>query len=664
LFYASRSKSVFSVRAKAAAVALLVASAGAANAQPLSMEYCVDVLGPGLYQYQFTLKLDNLSGNWAPGQGWGWVIFADGRRVSPLRGVVINPASFPIGPWTQLTSSGGGHNGPTLGPVLNRWIPTQVGESLSWTATARSYVEPEDMFFSTLSHEGGAQPVNWKPITRLDCGQVLGSGCLTDGSCILVSQNGCISAGGVFGGGGSTCATANCAQPPTGACCRSSGCVVISAALCSSTGGSYQGDNTSCATAGCAPAPGNAITPPDFVAPNRIWVFQPSHSQVLTGGFRATGFRLTGHASIGVEAFQSDLLMELVPPNGAPLLIGGDGGSPLVPNSLRWASLLQSGSRPQANANAAAFDGTYSWDFGQIDGEWRINFWNNWSTAGFLTWNNVKVEMLSLATGACCLPDATCVDTARGNCGTMGGVYQGDNTLCGTCTPFLATNTAPRFGSSTAGHGQFLDLTATESLRVVQIDYAPNVANNQPTTLEVWTFGGSYIGNDLSQAGWTLHDTLVGFSSGAGVVVSRELNNPIEIGAGQTVGLYLVARQGGIRNELSPPNTFANANLSLFSALERTAPWGGNTNVRVFGGRIYYNLGTTGCYANCDGSTTAPVLNVDDFTCFVNEFASAQSLPVAQQVVSYANCDNSTVTPVLNVDDFTCFINQFAQGCP
>jgi hypothetical protein len=70
------------------------------------------------------------------------------------------------------------------------------------------------------------------------------------------------------------------------------------------------------------------------------------------------------------------------------------------------------------------------------------------------------------------------------------------------------------------------------------------------------------------------------------------------------------------------------------------------------------------CYANCDGSTVEPVLNVDDFTCFINEFAQAQTLPHEQQVTAYANCDGSTVAPALNVDDFTCFINQFAQGCP
>jgi hypothetical protein len=62
-----------------------------------------------------------------------------------------------------------------------------------------------------------------------------------------------------------------------------------------------------------------------------------------------------------------------------------------------------------------------------------------------------------------------------------------------------------------------------------------------------------------------------------------------------------------------------------------------------------------GCYPNCDGSTTAPVLNVGDFTCFLQRFAAGES---------YANCDNSTVPPVLNVGDFTCFLQRFAAGCP
>jgi hypothetical protein len=60
------------------------------------------------------------------------------------------------------------------------------------------------------------------------------------------------------------------------------------------------------------------------------------------------------------------------------------------------------------------------------------------------------------------------------------------------------------------------------------------------------------------------------------------------------------------------------------------------------------------CYANCDSSTAAPVLNVADFTCFLNKYAAGDA---------YANCDGSTTSPVLNVADFTCFLNKFAAGC-
>jgi hypothetical protein len=61
------------------------------------------------------------------------------------------------------------------------------------------------------------------------------------------------------------------------------------------------------------------------------------------------------------------------------------------------------------------------------------------------------------------------------------------------------------------------------------------------------------------------------------------------------------------------------------------------------------------CYANCDGSTATPVLNIIDFTCFLQKFAAGDP---------YANCDQSTVPPVLNVVDFTCFLQKYAAGCP
>jgi hypothetical protein len=65
--------------------------------------------------------------------------------------------------------------------------------------------------------------------------------------------------------------------------------------------------------------------------------------------------------------------------------------------------------------------------------------------------------------------------------------------------------------------------------------------------------------------------------------------------------------------------------------------------------------GPAPCYANCDASTAPPVLNVQDFSCFLGKFASDDP---------YANCDGSTQPPVLNVQDFSCFLGKFAAGCP
>ncbi len=70
--------------------------------------------------------------------------------------------------------------------------------------------------------------------------------------------------------------------------------------------------------------------------------------------------------------------------------------------------------------------------------------------------------------------------------------------------------------------------------------------------------------------------------------------------------------------------------------------------------RIIAAPGGTACYANCDGSTAAPVLNSLDFGCFLTRFAAGDA---------YANCDGSTAPPVLNALDFGCFLTRFAAGC-
>ncbi len=107
-------------------------------------------------------------------------------------------------------------------------------------------------------------------------------------------------------------------------------------------------------------------------------------------------------------------------------------------------------------------------------------------------------------------------------------------------------------------------------------------------------------------------------------------------------------------------NGFAPANGQAFDILICATRNGQFSAVDAPGFVVQYlpagvRLIATACYANCDGSTTAPVLNVLDFSCFLNRFAAGDT---------YANCDGSTTAPVLNVLDFSCFLNQFAAGCP
>jgi hypothetical protein len=59
------------------------------------------------------------------------------------------------------------------------------------------------------------------------------------------------------------------------------------------------------------------------------------------------------------------------------------------------------------------------------------------------------------------------------------------------------------------------------------------------------------------------------------------------------------------------------------------------------------------CFADCSHGGPPPILNVQDFGCYLYFFALG---------VPQANCDLSTAPPVLNVNDFNVLINSFWSG--
>ncbi|RJP38601.1 MAG: hypothetical protein C4547_04285 [Phycisphaerales bacterium] len=144
--------------------ALIVPSAMAQPQIHLAYDY-VDI-GGGRFEYEFELSVDD---RWTQGMGWRWFIFGDiaNNQPSPLTNFVGDPNDLPIGPWTAYTSSGGGHNGPTLGFVLAYWIPQSQDEKLNWSGTSTAALDEPALLYSTLAGTvGGATAADFTPASQ------------------------------------------------------------------------------------------------------------------------------------------------------------------------------------------------------------------------------------------------------------------------------------------------------------------------------------------------------------------------------------------------------------------------------------------------------------------------------------------------------------------
>ncbi|MEX2218408.1 MAG: hypothetical protein WD749_06565 [Phycisphaerales bacterium] len=266
-------------------------------------------------------------------------------------------------------------------------------------------------------------------------------------------------------------------------------------------------------------------------------------------------------------------------------------------------------------------------------------------------------------TGACCANDGTCSIMMQDYCTTAGRTWQGAATTCAAVTcPTMLVTPAASLTSSTATSGIYFDLTATSAMTVSQIDFWPGTAAGNPVQVDLYTREGTYAGFDHDPVFWTQHPPIITTSAGSTSTSPRTvltLPTPVTIGAGQTVGVYLVGTVGGYRYRSSTTaNPVSDIHLSLESNLARPGLFAGTAITgRRFAGVIHYTLGSgpQPCYANCDESTQAPVLNVADFGCFLTRYAAGEA---------YANCDESTQAPALNVADFGCFLTKYAAGCP
>jgi hypothetical protein len=249
------------------------------------------------------------------------------------------------------------------------------------------------------------------------------------------------------------------------------------------------------------------------------------------------------------------------------------------------------------------------------------------------------------STGACCTP-LGCLVSSLSGCVAAGGVYRGDGSACASsgCPVNLVTN--PGFETDSLTQltpGWWLDPAVNGSHFVRRVDVPPGDAHGG---LSYVMFGGLTTQRDA------ITQTLATIP-GRQYDLAFWLWNPV---AGQDS--IQASWDNGLVFDQTPTTS-----VYGWTEFHARVTASGPTSLLSFAG--YDNLEfirlddvtvfeAQSCYSNCDGSTTPPILNVNDFTCFLNAFAAGDP---------YANCDGSTTPPVLNVLDFTCFLDQFAAGC-
>ena len=163
-----------------------------------------------------------------------------------------------------------------------------------------------------------------------------------------------------------------------------------------------------------------------------------------------------------------------------------------------------------------------------------------------------------------------------------------------TAVGAVLSTAGPDNGRTDSGAGVFLDLTAgPNAIEVLSFDYYATSDEGVNTTVQLWTFSGSYVGNVSSDTGWTLHETISGISAGQVSLAALQLSNLLAIAAGETLGVYLIATVGGIRYTGTPgqlpQTTWSNDDLTLFSDVARSSQWGGGLfTPRTFAGNVNY----------------------------------------------------------------------------
>jgi hypothetical protein len=225
--------------------------------------------------------------------------------------------------------------------------------------------------------------------------------------------------------------TGNCTPPTTGACCYyAGGCDMVPEADCDPALGLFLGLGHQCIECPCfVPCPPEGVPEAEPCGDdtnggcnNPSWVFEP-----IDCGETICGTMWANTSLRDTDWYQMTLA------EGQYLTWSGASQVPLLlfiiqgagPNDCSTYSILASATAGECQTAT----------IGPFEGAPGVTYWF-W--AGPSAWNDwpcdkdyvATLTCAPVPTGACCLPNGTCVETTPSGCATQNGVYQGDYVSC------------------------------------------------------------------------------------------------------------------------------------------------------------------------------------------------------------------------------------------
>jgi len=248
------------------------------------------------------------------------------------------------------------------------------------------------------------------------------------GDCDVMTEAECTFMGGAWQPG-VTCETFNCPQPPVGACCYYPvvTCDDLNEFQCDAIGGTWSGAGTNCAAVECpVPSQGDHMQDPFIIAAlpysdsQDSWNFDHWYDEPC-GSFSNSPDVVYAYTPVQDEVINISTCVDSA--YDTKLFVYENVEGNVVACNDDWCSTPSFPDPWVAHIEALPVTAGNTYYF-IVDG------WGGWG--GVYT-----LDIETIASGACCLPDATCTDASEAWCLSQNGEWFGGETCGGFSCPAL-----------------------------------------------------------------------------------------------------------------------------------------------------------------------------------------------------------------------------------